>query len=446
MQINLVKTRLCFLCLAALPGVAHATPRTLILDPFKGPKPSGHIVRLNTALLGAAENGDIALAKKLLASGADVNVIENESKSHTPLTYAAENGQVEMTRFLLRHGADANGRGVRLSPLFWTVANGEAECAELLLRGADPFRVCADDSRPIDYAAENGDLTMVQLLLAHMTGLSPAKAHLYRRRAANGGLDGAISEGTFEQVKDLVQAGADVNYAGGSDDFGVGSPLMRATFRGSVPILKYLLAHGAKVNATDIGGRSALMYSGLTVNNVSQPCASIPTDGHHAALTGPPTALLLRSGAKVGIRDEDGKTALMFAAEGNAAAVRLLLAAGARVNEKDAQGRTALHWAASVRDAKSLSLLLARGAHVNALDGEGASALMLASVRSDEDDPGSEREPKLHSRRLAEARRGHSASLKVLRAHGANAGLKDKTGRTAGDYAKLFDGDFISGT
>jgi ankyrin repeat protein len=427
------KSVLCFLCVgslcAAASAKAHTTP-PLVLQPADGSPPSAHVIRLHERLLAAAETDDLDTVKKMLAAGADINVIEDYSKTHTPLTYASESGNVAMTRFLLAHGADPNGKGVGLSPLFWTVSNGQTQCVRILLQhGADPYRCCVDDSRPIDYAAYDGEVGIVKMLIWRMPRLSRAGARKYLRQAWNVALSKAVAEGPLSAIRTAVRAGADVNNLDANDDYGTGSPLMRATSRGSLPIMKFLLAHRAQVNLRDSSGRTALMYTGQTDMYYSRilPDAMTP----RTSLKADSTRLLLQHGARVGLRDHSGMTALMYAAQGSWRATALLLAHGAQVNAPDQSGRMALHWTATLRDAKSLKVLLRHGATVNAQDGQGITALMLALVK-----------PDAPSNAIQRAARRDS--LNLLSRAGANSRLKDKSGTLSSAYSQMHDSDFVS--
>ncbi len=62
---------------------------------------------------------DIETAKRLLAHGADINVIDGEHQS-TPLGWAARRGNSELAQFLIEQGADKNAAGAPWArPLQW---------------------------------------------------------------------------------------------------------------------------------------------------------------------------------------------------------------------------------------------------------------------------------------------------------------------------------------
>jgi ankyrin repeat protein len=86
---------------------------------------------------------------------------------------------------------------------------------------------------------------------------------------------------------------------------------------------------------------------------------------------------LLRRGADVNARTEDGTTALMHATSvGDIGLVRMLLDHAADVNARNKAGATALMWA--VGDGDKVRALLDRGADVNARADSGSTPLLIA--------------------------------------------------------------------
>ena len=85
----------------------------------------------NTGLHWAARQGLAAMARLLIANGANPNVRNDENE--TPLFWAAGEGQKELVVLLLAHGANVNAvaRG-GWTPLRWAEAQKQDEVARIL--------------------------------------------------------------------------------------------------------------------------------------------------------------------------------------------------------------------------------------------------------------------------------------------------------------------------
>lgn len=158
----------------------------------------------------------------------------------------------------------------------------------------------------------------------------------------------AAKKGNLVKCRELIKAGADVNakdkYSRTVLDIAkingnaevvnllIGirtkfKQLVIAAEKGKIDQVKALIEAGADANATDEDGRTALM------------CAA--GKGHFDVVN-----LLIEAGADANTTDEDGGTALMEAALfGHLDVARLLIENGANVNIKDKWGKTALIWA-----------------------------------------------------------------------------------------------------
>lgn len=83
----------------------------------------------------------------------------------------------------------------------------------------------------------------------------------------------------------------------------------------------------------------------------------------------------LAAGARIDATDAAGRTALMWAAfHGHAPILRVLIGAGADVNARDRRGRTALMWAALANRADATVALVLAGADAALADDDGADA------------------------------------------------------------------------
>ncbi len=84
-----------------------------------------------TALHAAVATNQVAIAKALLARGADVNA--RQQQGWTPLHGAAAEGKVELVTLLLSHGADLNARNDEgKTPLAAALERNQPAAAELL--------------------------------------------------------------------------------------------------------------------------------------------------------------------------------------------------------------------------------------------------------------------------------------------------------------------------
>ena len=120
-----------------------------------------------TALLFAAQQGNLDCARMLLDAGADVNESApdgiggdtNARRLYKPnteagaLLVAIDSGHQEMAKFLIEHGADVNQHGAGRTPLHSAVQQAMPEVVRLLLaHGADPN---ARLERPMPFLARS---------------------------------------------------------------------------------------------------------------------------------------------------------------------------------------------------------------------------------------------------------------------------------------------------
>lgn len=136
--------------------------------------------------------------------------------------------------------------------------------------------------------------------------------------------------------------------------------LMHAAAYGSPEAMNILLDAGADVNAVNDFNATALLW-----------CAR---DGNKARF-------LIEHGADVNAQSKQGRTPLMLASlrDGGSDIVSLMLAKGADVKAKDSRGDTALSLAAGVGDVRIMRLLLAKGADIESRNVKGETPLIQAS-------------------------------------------------------------------
>ncbi|MBQ9578323.1 MAG: ankyrin repeat domain-containing protein, partial [Ottowia sp.] len=178
----------------------------------------------------------------------------------------------------------------------------------------------------------------------------------------------AACDGRVDSVRNLIEAGSNVNYARPSNQ---ATALSCAAENGHADAVKLLLDSGADASATGndkIKGYSPLLWAakGNSLESVK---------------------LLLAAGANPNLIGTDGNSPLTLATnrnEINADLVSALLAAGADANHTDNQGNTPLHHAAYNGNQETVLALLEKGAKPSVLNAKQWSPIGYALDRKRE--------------------------------------------------------------
>ncbi|MGO8670611.1 MAG: ankyrin repeat domain-containing protein [Capsulimonadaceae bacterium] len=238
-----------------------------------------------TAVMSAVVNSHPDCLKALIAAGADVNP-RADFWGFTALIRAAQKGDLACLMTLIEAGADVDAtEGLGETALSEAVSWRHVRCVEALV-GANA-NVDARDrfGHTALYHAVIKDLDCVRLLIAAGADINAKDS------TGETALIRAAYMSDPSAVQALVAAHADVD---AQDNTGF-TALMAAAKNGRAGGIKELIAAGANVNAADNKGRTALM---LAVLDGDRECVNA----------------LAKAGADVNAQAIDGKTALSMAA------------------------------------------------------------------------------------------------------------------------------------
>lgn len=261
-----------------------------------------------TPLLYAARDGHVESARLLVAAGADLEL--GDANAIRPLLMAALNGQIEVARLLIERGANVNGDDFWGRTPLW---------ASVEYRNLDMNN--NDQDSPTDNGVDRAPfLPLIRLLIdkganvnARTRELPPPRRWLYSLN--------------------------DVSWV----DFTGQTPFLRAALSADTTAMKLLLERGADPNLPTLAGTTPLMAA-AGVNWVVAQTYTESVQARYDAV-----ALCLELGADVNAANSMGLTALLGAVNrGSNDIIELLVKRGARVDVKDKEGRTALRWAEGV--------------------------------------------------------------------------------------------------
>jgi ankyrin repeat protein len=287
-----------------------------------------------TLLVAACAKGSRHIVSFLLEQGGDLSL--KDSLGNTPFAKSIIGGHTAIAKMLLEKGANANDRVCLPEPnddedeednedlekmLNLVGLEGLDKLGELVDMAQKELKLVGNDSSCLMWAACEGNLPMVKLLLQHKANLTETDEE------GNSALYYSVYNGHSEIAKLLIKLGSDIHLMNKEE----GGLLHVAALRGHIELSKLLIDKGVDINSRIPGSGDTPL--GIAVSS------SILHDQN-------PTIMLIESGADPDLRDSDGNSPLVNAcAIGFAEGVVALLKAGASTNFVDNSGNTAYDYA-----------------------------------------------------------------------------------------------------
>lgn len=156
-----------------------------------------------TALMSAAERGDVAVVSALVSAAANLDLPDDEGKS--ALHYASANNHADAVRLLLGAGAKVDAKDkLLMTPLYFAAIRGNADVASVLMRGGASADLTIEFGwTPLHAAAAYGKADVIKVLLDN--GATPDRPAKYDGDTA---LSLAAYQGSAVSVAALLAAGA----------------------------------------------------------------------------------------------------------------------------------------------------------------------------------------------------------------------------------------------
>ena len=334
----------------------------------------------STALRYAVNQNLYSIAELLLSKGANPNIIFSfNGNTRSYLQNALSVNYIEMAKLLINYGADVNFTdSVGDSMVKYAIlAANSLEALKLLVNsGADLNIVDANGQTPLIWGSQICSTEIIQYILRSGVWVDEADYDGYTSLIYATLNSTEKPSEALNTVSILLEYGADPNICAIN---GL-TPLMAAIQADNIDIINQLLANGANCDGFDV--LFAILSKDLEIcKTIISPDINLDFYTTVDGISITPliasimqdlpliTDLLLKSGADMYFENEEGFSAIDFAAiYSRTNGARMLIRHGADVNKYNSAGYTPLMLAAQFCSTDILPVFLNQGAFVNSFD------------------------------------------------------------------------------
>ena len=315
------------------------------------------------AIHHAARNGFKEIIQMLIKADCDVNAgaCSAQSGNQTALHFAVRYKHMGITKLLIASGAKVE----MAEQMRYETNKGEEDDED-----AEKVEATLDGYTALHWAAENGDLPMVRLLIDHKSPIN-APASFETNHGVTP-LHLASQDGHTDIVEEFLKnAHCYKDALKSTNDRSDITPLHQASYNCHPETVKALIDAGSKVNSKTDNGYTPLHYAAQQGNiEVAQIVYEAGADINATAT----------------LKNQSNITALHLAVQsGSCAMIRFLVESGADVTIGKAMGDisniTPLHHAVHKQNDEAVAVLLAAGCDVNATTNAGHAPLHMACER-----------------------------------------------------------------
>ena len=306
-------------------------------------------VQKRTPLHLAAFNGHLDVVKSLMNASANVQL--RDSNGCSALHKAVQRQQREIVVALIENGADpSTADGKQWTPLHEAASHCDVNTFNILLQSYQKTVDLQDKKKrsPLQIACMKGSRDIVDILLQR--DANPL------RQDTNGmdALDLAADNHHESIVDSLLKQ--DKTFWGPAK---LEKLYQRAAAQGNIRMVEFWLSRIRDIDDRDNDGRTAL---------------------HFAAINGrcEIVELLLARKANSNLQDRNGRTPLSCAIQRRQGQTAILLANESNLNLADEKSNTPLHWVSRTGLGEVGSILVEKNANIDAQDGRGRTPLQVA--------------------------------------------------------------------